>query len=207
MISIQKKFLFIHIPKTGGNSIQNVLKDYSEDKIVTLSDYQDGIERFEVRNSKYEITKHSTLLHYKSVLGKTVFHSLFKFGTIRNPWDMMISFYFSPHRGKVKWNRSDFLTLIKKIKTIRYFICDKSAAGKRSPKLDNNINFLIRFERLNDDFKIICNQLDIQPIDLPKRNQSNHKHYSKYYDDELKEIVRKKFFEEIEFGEYNFDKV
>ena len=99
MISIQKKFLFIHVPKTGGNSIQNILRDYSEDEIVTLAKHQDGVERFEVRNSKYAITKHSTLAHYKFVLDASTYHSLYKFATIRNPWDLLISYYFSPHRG------------------------------------------------------------------------------------------------------------
>lgn len=61
MISIQHKFLFVHIPKTGGNSVQNILRDFSEDKIVLVAPHQDGKERFEVRNDLYNIKKHSSL--------------------------------------------------------------------------------------------------------------------------------------------------
>ena len=125
MISIQKKFLFIHVPKTRGNSIQNILKDYSEDKIVVLAKDQDGVERFEVRNKKYNITKHSTLSHYKSVLDTKTYRTLFKFAVIRNPWDRMVSFYFSPHRGVTEWNGNDFLCLVNRMPTLRHYICGK----------------------------------------------------------------------------------
>ena len=50
MISFQKSFLFIHIPKTAGNSIQSVLRDYSEDQLVASRKEQDGIERFGLHN-------------------------------------------------------------------------------------------------------------------------------------------------------------
>ena len=125
MISIQKKFLFIHVPKTGGNSIQNILKDYSEDEIVVLAKHQDGVERFEVRNKKYNITKHYSRSHYKSVLDIRTYCTLFKFAVIRNPWDRMISFYFSPHRGAIEWNRNDFLRLVSSVPTLGHYICEK----------------------------------------------------------------------------------
>ena len=216
MISIQKHFLFIHVPKTGGNSIQNILRDYSEDDIVTLAKHQDGVERFEVRNSKFNITKHSALSHYKSVLDSNTYRSLFKFATIRNPWDMMISFYFSPHKGATEWDRNDFLTLVNSVPTLRHYICERSfiertlaKIGLQRPignkKIDTDIDYLIRFERLNNDFKVVCEKLDIPHSPLPKRNSSDREHYSKYYDDELKEIVSKKFIEEIEFGNYRFE--
>ncbi|HIB85004.1 MAG TPA: hypothetical protein EYO59_10545, partial [Chromatiaceae bacterium] len=108
MISIKHKFLFVHIPKTGGNSIQQVLKDFSEDDIVCVNHIQDGVERFEVRNSKYNITKHSTYSDYSSIIEPDIFSQLFKVATIRNPWDRAISFYFSPHRGDVTWDRASF---------------------------------------------------------------------------------------------------
>src|SRR5207247_8451883 len=68
MISLQKHFLFVHIPKTAGNSIQTALRDYSEDQLVALRKEQDGIERFGLRNPKYNIKKHSTLAEYRDAL-------------------------------------------------------------------------------------------------------------------------------------------
>jgi hypothetical protein len=69
MISLQKRFLFVHIPKTAGNSIQSVLRDYSEDQLVALRKEQDGIERFGLRNPRYKIKKHSTLSDVSRCLG------------------------------------------------------------------------------------------------------------------------------------------
>ncbi|MDO6562455.1 sulfotransferase family 2 domain-containing protein [Amphritea sp. 1_MG-2023] len=200
MISIQKKFLFIHVPKTGGNSIQNILKVYSEDDIVVLAKHQDGIERFEVRNKIYDIKKHSILSHYKSVLEPDTYESLFKFATIRNPWEKMISFYFSPHRGVKKWDRNNFIALLNNVAPLRHYVCE----GAQSIKVDSELDYLIKFENLDEDFGIVCKNLGIPEITLPRRNQSNRRHYSKYYDSELIQLVEDRFKEEIEFGNYSF---
>jgi hypothetical protein len=216
MISIKKKFLFIHVPKTGGNSIQNILRDYSEDDVVVLAKHQDGIERFEVRNKQYNIRKHSTLTHYKSVLDAGIYRSLYKFATIRNPWDMLISYYFSPHRGVNEWNRENFITLVNTVSTLRQYVREKSLKDRVldklgaqklniNKKLDADVDFIMKFEYLDDDFKLVCKRLEIPYFPLPKRNVSVRVHYSRYYDDELREIVRKKFVEEIEFGNYSFE--
>lgn len=203
MISIQNNFLFIHVPKTGGNSIQNVLKAYSEDDIVILAKHQDGIDRFEVRNKSYDMTKHSTLSHYKSILGPDLYPSLFKFATIRNPWDMMISFYFSPHRGVKEWDRNAFIALLNNVKKIRHYVCSET----QSLKIDSELDYLMKFENLDEDFRKVCKNLGILDAFLPKRNQSIKKHYSKYYDVELIEIISAEFKEEIKFGDYRFENI
>jgi hypothetical protein len=217
MLSIKKKFIFIHVPKTGGNSIQNTLKYYSEDEIVILAKHHDGIERFEVRNSQYNTTKHSSLSHYKSILDADIYRSLYKFCTIRNPWDMMISYYFSPHRGINEWDRNKFMTLVNTVPTLRQYICEKSLKDSvfkkvdtlppnLSGKLDADVDFIMKFECLNQDFKLACKQLAIPFSPLQKRNSSIRDHYSKYYDEELIKVVSDKFIEEIEYGSYSFEK-
>ncbi len=215
MISIQKKFLFIHVPKTGGNSIQSILKEYSEDEIV-VNDNQDGVERFGVVNRKYNVTKHATLTQYSEVLEKDLFQDLFKCAVIRNPWDRMISLYFSPHRGKINWDRDNFVNMIKQIKPLQYYIYDHSNSSsgwlefifskkKKMDQPDQHIDYLLQFERLDDDFKKLCELLDIPFKELPVRNRSDHGHFMQYYDEKLKDIVGRKFKEEIDFFGYDFE--
>lgn len=216
MISTSKKFLFIHVPKTGGNSIQNIIREYSSDQIVCVDPCQDGSERFELRNANYPLTKHSSLREYADVIEPELFSRLFKFATVRNPWEMLISFYFSPNRGVCEWNRGAFKKLIKKTKVLRdYISVSRVASSGRSfffgPKktaaggLTDDIDFLIRFERLNADFAEVCKKLGLPMRPLPKRNQSVHLHYSRYYDEELISLVARKFHEEIAWGGYRFE--
>ena len=204
MISLQKNFLFIHVPKTGGNSIQNILREYSEDEIVCVASHQDGEERFEVRNDKYVIEKHSTLVDYKKELEPIVYESLFKFSTIRNPWDRMISFYFSPNRKVSEWNRDDFIKLVNRVKPVRDYISVNIHSEKRP--LANDIDFILRFERLNEDFSKVSEVIGLPCIKLPHKNKSTRRHYSNYYDEALIELVKNKFWDEIEFGNYLFEK-
>ena len=63
----------------------------------------------------------------------------------------------------------------------------------------------MRFENLADDFRSVCATLGIPTVGLPQYNRSNREHYSKYYDDNLREFVRKRFALEIERFGYTFD--
>src|ERR671931_735438 len=197
MISFQKRFLFVHIPKTAGNSIQSVLRDYSEDELVALRSEQDGVERFGLRNPKYKIKKHSTLTEYRDALGKSQFGNLYRFTCVRNPWDRMVSYYFTPTQKTEAWDRKKFRTVISRALSVAdYLRLDK---GEQDPF--SNVDYIMRFENLADDFRTVCAALDVSPATLPQYNRSNREHYSKYYDDELRDLVRERFAAEIErFG-------
>ncbi|MFC1908578.1 sulfotransferase family 2 domain-containing protein [Chloroflexota bacterium] len=236
MISVEKRFLFIHMPKTGGNSIQTILKEYSEDKFIA-GGTRDGINRFGIENEKYGTVKHSTLSEYESALEPELYNSLFKFAVIRNPWDRMVSLYFSSNVRD--WNREAFRRIVEAAFPLRHFIVVNSPIQNVLRKYDlrreqgrkthlgidmerilrrlkfpissdkknliDDIDYLLRFETLDEDFKLVCEQLDIPHVPLPVVNVSERVHYSQYYNEELKELVRRKFAEEIEFGKYQFE--
>jgi hypothetical protein len=201
MISLQKGFLFVHIPKTAGNSIQSVLRDYSEDELVALRKEQDGVERFGLRNPKYKIKKHSTLSEYYDALGHEHFSKLFKFTCVRNPWDRMVSYYFTPTQNPQTWNRERFLGIISDAVSVADYL--RFDDGEEDPFA--NVDYIIRFESLADDFRAVCKAINISPPTLPQYNRSNREHYSKYYDDELRELVRTRFAAEIERFNYMFE--
>lgn len=201
MISLQKRFLFVHIPKTAGNSIQSVLRDYSEDQLLALRKEQDGIERFGLRNPKYNVKKHSTLSEYYDALGDEQFRNLYKFTCVRNPWDRIASYYFTPTQNPETWNRKKFRDTISKAVSVSDYL-----------RLDNgdgdpfaNVDRIMRFENLADDFGAVCAAIGISPPALPRYNRSSREHYSKYYDDELRELVRARFAAEIERFNYTFE--
>jgi hypothetical protein len=198
MISFQKRFLFVHIPKTAGNSIQSILRQYSEDEIVCLHRHQDGIERFEVRNPNYKIRKHSTLAEYRAALGEDQFRSLYKFACVRNPWDRMISYYFTPSR-QAKWDRRAFKKLVLKTLSVADHL---RLGGEKDPF--TNVERIMRFESLSDDFRSVCADLGLPAAALPEYNRSSREHYLKYYDDELQTLVRRRFSSEIERFGYTF---
>lgn len=203
MISFQKRFLFVHIPKTAGNSIQSVLRDYSEDELVALREEQDGVERFGLRNPKYKLRKHSTLAEYGAALGEAEFASLYKFTCVRNPWDRMISLYFTPTQNPVAWDPKKFRKIIEKALPVSDYLWLNERERGNDPF--QNVNYIMRFENLAEDFRAVCAALDISPVTLPQYNRSNREHYSKYYDKNLRELVHARFAAEIERFGYTFE--
>ena len=213
MLSIQYRFLFIHVPKTGGNSIQSVLEKYSEDRLVTPDKCHDGVERFEVSNADYPFEKHCPLWKYRKYLPNDLYPQLFRFGTVRNPWEMLISLYFSPNQNRTQWCRDTFVKLIDGAQRARWFLRDSIPGTKLENAQHTSMNSMpsywsvdhvMRFENLQNDFDQVCKKIHITPETLPHRNRSNRNDYRTYYDRDLIGMVAAKFSDEIEFGDYQF---
>jgi hypothetical protein len=205
MLSTKHRFLFVHIPKTGGNSVQSVLQPFSDDSIVRAAPYQDGVNRFEVRSTHYRTSKHSTIADYRREYGDEMLSGLFKFCCVRNPWERALSDYFSPHRGPVMWDKQRFIQFLPaKVKLVKHFLVANANDVCDLPEAIKNVDFVVRFERLQADFNTVCDKLNLPLSALPHYNASGKAAFRDYYDDETIDLVAKRFHEEIECFGYTF---
>jgi hypothetical protein len=200
MISSEKMFLFLHLPKTGGNSIQSLLASYSDEALVTPMPHQDGIERFELSNpNSGQLGKHASFTEYRSVYGRQVY-DMFLFCCIRNPFERLVSYFHSPHRGPVAWSSRAFRKFVRsgEVKPLEHFLHDPDAGRGIEP------DAIIRFETLQQDFDRVCKALDIPCADLPVRNRSCRPDYRTCFDSGLIRYVESKYARELELGGYTF---
>src|SRR6266852_1175264 len=102
----------------------------------------------------------------------------------------------------VEWALKAFRNIISKALSVADYL--RLDRGEDDPF--RNVDHIMRFENLAEDFSALSGTLGLRAVRLPQYNRSNREHYSKYYNDELRELVRKRFASEIERFGYTFDR-
>jgi len=162
MISHERRLLFVHVPKTGGSSITYTLRDIFE----FISDYT-----------------------HESIWDLCEAHSdYFKFCTVRNPWDMCVSWmtWHEKHGTRKTMDEA-----VRKVETPLSF-------GLRQ------MSYVLRFENLRKDFAELCRRIEVQPRELLHLNDSPHTHYRDYYTPKTRQIVYERFWYTIRRFGYQF---
>lgn len=204
-ISDKYKCIFIHIPKNAGSSIEIALDMFRHDYQRPHLDALFG--RLGNRNMQHmtaiELSRRQDLLpEYK-------FRTYFKFAFVRNPWERVVSDYLS---WSTNLGRSPFDKFVENMyrsphlqKTQYQYVYDRSG--------NCLVDFIGRHENLEKDWEFVSRYIGCRKC-LPRYNKASeakplklgYLHYSKYYDEVISEIVRKKFKKDIEFFNYTFKK-
>ncbi|MCH2101531.1 MAG: sulfotransferase family protein [Planctomycetes bacterium] len=207
LLSIEKNFLFVHVPKTGGTSVTRALNPWAVHP--PLTPINKLLSRFRLQRdpAKVRLRVHGSLEDAYAQLPRDFANSLFKFAFVRNPWDRLVSEYSfilarknHPRHAEVK-ALPDFLAYLYYEKTRargRGQAQMLSAPADRPP-----IDFVGRFESLRTDFSEACTRIGID-ASLPHLNQTKHRDYRDFYDETSRSYVAEAWAEEIqEFG-YEF---
>jgi len=210
LISIKKNFLFIHVCKVAGVSIENILKPYSNNNhpfvIINKLFKKINIEN-PIGIPKYKVyDRHAKARDIKKELPNDLYRKLYKFAFVRNPWDWQVSLYHfiksSPDHFRYNlvkdMNFKDYLRWrVYEDKTLQIdFVTDENG--------QIIVDFIGRYENLYQDLKKVCKVLNIKFNYLPHLNKSKHDYYKKYYCKETRKIVERNFKEDIEFFKYTY---
>lgn len=202
IISKPNKFVFIHIQKTAGTSITERLRRYHG--------YDVGFQHATIKELPKE------------------YNDFFKFCFVRNPWDRLLSWYMMFFNNQNTTN-NDFGNYIRrKSKNFSQFlnstdIIDETELGKKKSNkpyyksitfnqldyITNNeekvdMDFIGRFENLQDDYNRLCEKIGVVKYNLRKINSTSHDDYRRYYNDKDIDKVYNMYKRDIDYFGYEF---
>ena len=208
----EEKFLFIWVPKVAGMSINAALGTAFRGKYKALENCP----------KQFKPTLKGVTFYHSSIPALIAEHhtpqdwvdSAFKFAFVRNPWDRLVSLYhwLGHHTGGEQGLFFDeFIRMVAGgncyeppgVMNIRGLYQANRMVDWLRPDGKWLPNFIGRFENLPQEWLIIQKILDYK-VPLAKGNSTRHTHYRDYYSDETRDLVAKRFEEDIDIFKYTF---
>ena len=208
LLDNERKFLFTHIPKTAGTSIRSMLCD--------LTDLPKPYSELDNR-------KHQGVSELRESIDNI--DEYYKFAFVRNPYERMLSFwsYYRQGENGGKFNHVPkskvreaakelgFDKWITFLKTKRFTNMGSHPPKRlpmwRKPQVDflcEDISFVGRYENLDEDWRTLCDNLNLNYKPLNHFNKSSHTDYKDYYSVESYNTISWWFKRDLDELEYEF---
>jgi len=192
ILSHSRKFIFLHIHKTGGESVVAALEPYLDenDLVPTRNSGPDGLR------------KHSPARTVREIVPAETWNNYFKFAFVRHPIDRTISHYNYcarmaeqrwrpfPHKGWYRARRGAGKNMLRWPSMQAFLATNSFSEFIRHPALVNEpgmqpqfnfisddqgtviIDLVARYERFDADFAKVQATLGLPPIEAPRKNSS-----------------------------------
>ncbi len=202
---ITDDYIFIHIPKTAGTSIERVLNQTQQVKTKLIT--------------KQRFRGHISTKELQAAIGPAEMLSRFKFVVVRNTWDRILSLYSHiTQTGVTSSNVSLENKTIKKYFTKMGFnnwVVNelkqlKNPSWKQNTSqqitwITPSVDYVIRFEQLNKGFQTVCDKLNIIcELEHVTKNKTSHAPYQEVYNNEAREYISVRYSQDIEQFNHKF---
>ena len=206
MINREHKFIFIHCNRTGGTSVEYFFTHETE-----------------------TACKHWFPTQWKESFPEE-WKTYFKFTTVRNPWDKVLSQWAIDKKwwGNVlpdghpelrgRGYQKEFKEFVKygqplgfPLRPQLWYLSEPNCVEYEDiiNYVETNINYIMRFENLQEDFASVCGRFGIEDPQLPVKYHSKEVRkkipYQEFYDQETRDIVGRIYNIDIKYFGYTFD--
>lgn len=203
MINREYKFVFIHMVKNAGNSVASLFCPDIPKRHNPL--LKNNINKKKINDEFYckRNNQHLTVNIYLNYINKIGDNPKdYKFFTIiRNPYERVVSYFLYRKRRGFNLPSCTFKSYCQQQAYFFPRMTYDWYVGKH--KLD----YIIRFENLQNDWANMCNKFNWNFPSLPHTNKAlslTRKHYSAYYDEQTKNMIDIIFKDDIEKFGYQF---
>ena len=213
IISRGRRYIFVHIPKTGGTAMALALEARAKADDILIGDTPKAVKRRgRVRklSARGRLWKHSTLADIDGVVSAEELGELLIFTLVRNPWDRVVSYYhwlrdqsfehpavtLAQTLGFDDFLRAPLVQQSLRATPARHYVTD--AADR-----ERGAHF-VRLEQLANDLAPVEAHLGFA-LEIPRANVSERAaNYRSYYSDEAADIVAEICAEDITRFGYRF---
>ncbi len=208
MISHLHKCIFVHIPKTGGTSIEDVI--WPDKSARTAADLWRGT--IDKHRNKYQTggLQHLLARQIREEVGSEVFAAYYKFAMVRNPWDKAVSqFVFMDGREDLRQQLG-----MKKGNSFKKYISllPKRPHVQWAPQIDFThdadgkqlVDYVGRFESFSETVHHALAAIGMSADSIPHAKRGSRKPYQEYYDAESMEMLAEVYADDIATFGYAF---
>lgn len=205
MIFHPHKAVFFHIPKTAGYAMEQYFAPGDLDYKV----YDPGCI-FGMKGCL--MTQHFPYSEMINLVPLDLLREYFKFAFVRNPWDRLLSAYayLKDMHDRLYGGFEQWLSFVcSQVRERKY-----EPGAHHAPQTDyllhegsEVLDFVGRYENLQQDFATVCSRLGVAGGPLPVRNKSFLKtgHYSMFYNQAMVDLVGETYHQEIALLGYTFE--
>jgi hypothetical protein len=205
IISFEKKYAFVAIPKTGSQAVRRHLRPFLREGDWEQSVF-DEPRLFPIPRLAQLGHGHLKVAEVQPFLLPGMWQGFFSFAFVRNPFDRFVSFCNFYNPGDMG-TTDDPAAIMKKMITdpelCQHVLMQPQHLFLGDVNGDPAVSFVGRYECLQKDFAKICAQIDIASGELEMVNASARQRLARGFDKELEEMVRE--FYRLDFEKFDYD--
>ncbi|PYF11126.1 sulfotransferase family protein [Rhodobacter viridis] len=214
IISPGRRFIFVHIPKTGGTALALALEARAMADDILIGDTpkaQRRKARLKGVTTAGRLWKHTTLAEGIGLYTEAQARDWFTFTLVRNPWDRMVSYYHwlraqrFAHPAVALAQGHDFAGFVAHPQTVASVGGAPYGSYLRLPDGTEAARAFLRLEHLEEDGAALEAHLGFRLFPLARANASDRRaDWRSYYDDASAEQVARIAAADIDRFHYSF---